>query len=226
MFLSRSKMTGELSGKLNKIPWGNRQIKFTRIPPKGAAILVAALLEEVQKLSTVCHIFFYPFFKTFVPTSVKISDRVIFAFNFSYFSHLLRWVNRRLISSTYQRYHFSQEVLQQDTCLCYCTGGEKFSYLNSVSTLLLEVHNKYTIGQLVLCSPLSQGWGKRSNTAFLFYPQESTPVGSRTILVHFQAHKLRPLRNLWTKEDAFKEKIRFSETVNAFWTAKPMKPDS
>lgn len=61
MFLSRSKMTGELSGKLNKIPWGNRQIKFTRIPPKGAAILVAALLEEVQKLSTVCHIFFLPF---------------------------------------------------------------------------------------------------------------------------------------------------------------------
>lgn len=149
MFLSRSKMTGELSGKLNKIPWGNRQIKFTRIPPKGAAILVAALLEEVQKLSTVCHIFFYPFFKTFVPTSVKISDRVIFAFNFSYFSHLLRWVNRRLISSTYQRYHFSQEVLQQDTCFRYCTGGEKFSYLSSVSTLLLDVHNKYTIRLLV-----------------------------------------------------------------------------
>ena len=68
---------------------------------------------------------------------------------FSYFSHLLRWVNRRLISSTYQRYHFSQEVLQQDTCLCYCTGGEKFSYLSSVSTLLLNVHNKYTIPLLV-----------------------------------------------------------------------------
>lgn len=76
-------MTGELSGKLNKIPWDNQQIKFTSIPPKGAAILVAALLEEVQKLSTVCQIFFYPFFKTFVLTSVKISDRVIFAFHIS-----------------------------------------------------------------------------------------------------------------------------------------------
>ena len=59
MFLSRSKMTGELSGKLNKIPWDNQQIKFTSIPPKGAAILVAALWEEVQKLLTVYYIFFF-----------------------------------------------------------------------------------------------------------------------------------------------------------------------
>lgn len=155
VFLSRSKMTGELSGKLNKIPWDNQQIKFTSIPPKGAAILVAALWEEVQKLLTVYYIFFLPFLQNICSHICK--DFGSGNIRFSYFSHLLRWVNRRLISSTYQRYHFSQEVLQQDTCLCYCTGGEKFSYLNSVSTLLLEVHNKYTIGQLVLCSPLSQG---------------------------------------------------------------------
>lgn len=147
MFLSRSKMTGELSGKLNKIPWDNQQIKFTSIPPKGAAILVAASWEEVQKLLTVCHIFFLPFLQNICSHICK--DFGSGNIRFSYFSHLLRWVNRRLISSTYQRYHFSQEVLQQDTCLCYCTGGEKFSYLSSVSTLLLDVHNKYTIPLLV-----------------------------------------------------------------------------